>query len=126
VHPHKIVIREVERNRSAEILKLLAESVREAGQPAHVHSHRQILALHVGSGNQIFGGIAAHDEPINLYQLGGAVAAGSVHIGLAVNFKNLAERKGSDPENRISLGILRTAKSRVREILRLVFLISKF
>ena len=38
-------MREMQRDRSLQVLKLLAESVRQFRKPAHAHSHRQILAL---------------------------------------------------------------------------------
>ena len=43
----KVVIREIERNRSLEILKLFAESIREPGKPSAVHPHRVSLFLNV-------------------------------------------------------------------------------
>lgn len=46
VQPHEIVLYEVQRHRVSVILDLLGEGVREPGEPAHVHSNREVLTLH--------------------------------------------------------------------------------
>ena len=49
---HEIVIGEVERNRCLEVLPLLAESVREASQAAHVEAGCAVQTLNVTRGCQ--------------------------------------------------------------------------
>jgi hypothetical protein len=43
--PAKVVIGEVERERGIKVLPLLAERVRQTGQPPHAHAHRKVLPL---------------------------------------------------------------------------------
>jgi hypothetical protein len=45
VDPHQIVVRNMQRDCGTEVLDLLAERVRQAGEPAHTHPDRQVLAL---------------------------------------------------------------------------------
>ena len=54
---HEIVIREIQRDRSFKVFKLLAESVREPGQAAAVHPQRVILLFNVRRGNPATSGI---------------------------------------------------------------------
>ena len=49
----KIVIREIQRNRSLKVFKLFAESVCQAGEAAAVHPQRVILFLNVRCGNAV-------------------------------------------------------------------------
>ena len=45
VNPHEVVPREVQAQRGPQILPLLAERVRQSGQAADLHPHREILPL---------------------------------------------------------------------------------
>ena len=67
VHLAKIVIREIERNRSFKILNLFAESVGQAGQSAAVHPQRVILLLNVAGGNPAHVGHPANHRPLSLH-----------------------------------------------------------
>lgn len=51
VNPDKIIVCEVERYRSLQILQLLAEGTGKPGEPSHAHPHSKVLALHKASGN---------------------------------------------------------------------------
>jgi hypothetical protein len=65
-HPQRImslaevVIREIERHRSLKVLKLFAESVREAGEPSAVHPQRVVLLLNVAGRDPINVGHSSH------------------------------------------------------------------
>src|SRR5882724_2187324 len=87
---NEVVISEVKRDGGAEILALLAESVCQASQAAHVHPHRQILALNVGRGNQIGVWIASNDNLPHVDQLRGAVSPLLGKFYGCVNFNQLA------------------------------------
>ena len=50
----KIVKAEVERNRRAVVVEFVAEAVGQPGQPANLHPHGEVLALHMRL--QIFAG----------------------------------------------------------------------
>ena len=41
--PHEIIVREVQTNGCLEVFQLLAETVGQAGKPAHLHTHREVL-----------------------------------------------------------------------------------
>src|SRR5208282_4248085 len=47
----EVVIREIEGNRSLKVFKLLAESVRQAREPAAMHPQRVILFFNVAGGD---------------------------------------------------------------------------
>ena len=47
VNPGEIVVHEMERNGGSMVLQLLAESIGEAREPAHVHPHGEVLAFDV-------------------------------------------------------------------------------
>ena len=51
MNPAEIVMHVMECNGVFQILQLLAESVSQSSEPAHRHSHRQILALNVAGRN---------------------------------------------------------------------------
>jgi hypothetical protein len=38
---------EVQRNSVSVVFELLAEAVRQAGEPPHGHTHREVLAFHI-------------------------------------------------------------------------------
>ena len=44
----EVVVHEVQRDRVHVILDLLRERVRQTGEAAHSHAHREVLALDVG------------------------------------------------------------------------------
>ena len=64
---HKIVIREIERNRSLKVFKLFAESIGEAGETAAVHPQGVILLFNVRGCNQIHIRLAANRFLFNLH-----------------------------------------------------------
>src|SRR5665213_377835 len=43
VKPHEIIVREVEANRRLKVFDLLREAIGQAGKPAHLHPHCQVL-----------------------------------------------------------------------------------
>lgn len=47
VNPQEVVMHEVNRNRVEVVLDFLTEAVRQAREPAHLHSHGEVLALDV-------------------------------------------------------------------------------
>ena len=51
VDSHEIVVGKVEGERSIVIFPLLAESVCQASKAANLHSHCEVLALHVAGAN---------------------------------------------------------------------------
>ena len=55
MNPAEIVVHVVEADRVAVVLQLLREPVREAGEAAHAHPHREVLPLHVGSADVVAG-----------------------------------------------------------------------
>ena len=58
VDSDKVVIHEVQRHGVGVVLHLLRKCVREPGEAAHVHPHREVLALHVGRGDVLRIGLA--------------------------------------------------------------------
>ena len=44
---HEVVVRDVERDRGAVVLELLAEGVGEPREPAHAHPHAEVRAFHI-------------------------------------------------------------------------------
>lgn len=58
VDTHPVVEHEVERDRVDVALQLLGKAVGEAGEPAHVHAHREVLALHIARADVLFVGLA--------------------------------------------------------------------
>jgi hypothetical protein len=53
MNPHEIVVREVQGICGLEIFQLLAESVGQPRQPAHLHPARQILPLDIRDRNHV-------------------------------------------------------------------------
>jgi hypothetical protein len=62
----EVVIREVQGDSGFQVAELTRESVREPGQPPKLHSHGQILSLHVAGRNVLRVGIAAANFGYNL------------------------------------------------------------
>jgi hypothetical protein len=48
VNPHEVVVHEVQGDRVRVHLDLLAERIRQPGEAAHVHPHRQVLRSRYG------------------------------------------------------------------------------
>ena len=53
MHPHEIVVREVQCNRSLEVGELLGKSIGQPCETPHLHPHGQVLAFDVGSANPL-------------------------------------------------------------------------
>ena len=51
MHAHEVVMCEVQRDRSPQILDLFAKGVREPGKPTHLHTHGQVLPFNVAGRN---------------------------------------------------------------------------
>jgi hypothetical protein len=47
MHAAEVVMHVVERNRVAVIVHLLAEAVGQTSEPAHLHSHGEVLPFHI-------------------------------------------------------------------------------
>ena len=47
VQPDQIVVSKVQRDGRLQVFRLLAESIGQAGKPAHGHTHRQVLTLNM-------------------------------------------------------------------------------
>src|SRR4029079_17376329 len=71
----EIVEHEIERNRVNVVVELLAESVREPGEPPHGHAHGEVLALDIRGRNVPVVGIALDRILLRSAALAGAVAA---------------------------------------------------
>ena len=74
MNPHVVAIHEVKSDSIGMIFQFLGESIRQPSEASHAHSHRQILALHVGSAYVLRVRIAAHDFNIAADTGCGAVA----------------------------------------------------
>lgn len=48
MYPNDIVVNHVQGDRERVVLDLLGKDVRQTGEPAHVHSHVEVLTLDVG------------------------------------------------------------------------------
>jgi hypothetical protein len=91
---HKVVIREVQGNRSFKVFKLFTECVRETGKPAAMHPQGVILLLNVRRGNAVNFWHPAHNRLFNFHNLRRAIpnSGGSRRIterGNGVGFYNL-------------------------------------
>src|SRR5438067_9890235 len=49
----KVIVKEVESERSLQVFPLAAEGVRQSRQSSHIGSHRQVIALHNRSRNAV-------------------------------------------------------------------------
>ena len=67
---HEVVIREVESDRSLEIIQLFGKRIGQPGETAHVHPHRQILALNVGCADVLWVRIAHYNLAFTADALG--------------------------------------------------------
>lgn len=90
VNAAEVVVHEVERDGVLVILNFLGKSVRQTREPAHSHSHRQILAFDVTGGNVSVVRLARHNCPARAHTLCGAVTGISL-LGSAVNLHQLGE-----------------------------------
>ena len=90
MQPDKVVIHVVERDGVGVVLDLLAERVREPGEPAHMHPHGEVLALDVGRGDVLRVGATLDLDLAGSGAFGGAVAARRTRRG-AVDLHELGK-----------------------------------
>ena len=62
VNPAKIVVHVMERNGVLQVFEFLREGIRQAREPAHRHSHGQILSLNIAGRNVVVIGCAANNR----------------------------------------------------------------
>ena len=74
MHAGEVVVHVEQRNHGDVVVKLLTEGVRQASEPAHVHSHIEILPFHEASRDMRRFRIADHLHPLGAKTLRGAVA----------------------------------------------------
>lgn len=75
MNSREVVIHIVKRNRVAQVIKLLAETVGQARESAHAHSHRKVLAFDVASRDMLRVGVAGDCFWLTANALAGAVAS---------------------------------------------------
>jgi hypothetical protein len=75
------------------IVNLLAERIRQARKPAHLHSHVEILALDVAGRDVLFSRVADDFDAFGAQTLRGAVASLPFRI-VAVNLVSWRSRSG--------------------------------
>jgi len=86
----EVVVGEVQAEGGPQVLPLLAEGIRQAGKPANLHPHREVLALHNRSADTLGIG-AAHDwDHLRAGDLRRAVPRFALN-GRAVNLDELGE-----------------------------------
>src|SRR5437899_6706593 len=61
MNPAKIVIREMQSNRSFQMRKFLTEGVRQSGESANCHPHGEVLPFHMRSADVVRIGVASSD-----------------------------------------------------------------
>ena len=71
----EVVIREVQRDVVSMHLDLLAESVRESGEAAHMHPHREVLSLDVARRDVLPVRAASDRRSLNAGDLAGVCGA---------------------------------------------------
>src|ERR1039458_4000455 len=90
VNPAEVVVGEVQTVCRPEVLPLLAESVRQPRQAAHLHSDGEILTLHMGRANLVGIGVAHDWDPLRVRHVGMAVP--TLAFGVAgINLDELRE-----------------------------------
>ena len=70
----EVVEAKVERNRGLVVLKLLAEAIRQAGEAADLHPHRQILPFDMAGANPLRVGISTDHYWYSLHDIRRRVA----------------------------------------------------
>jgi hypothetical protein len=85
MNPAEIVVHIMERNRVLQVLQFLAKCVRQPSEPAHRHSHRQILAFDKACRNVGVIGVALDDRFSFAHAHGWAVAGFRRVFNFAVN-----------------------------------------
>ena len=55
MHPHEVVVHEVEREHVQVVFRLLGEAIGQTGEASHPHPHGQVLALNVAGFEQFCG-----------------------------------------------------------------------
>ena len=73
MQPHKVVMREVQRNRRPMVLNLLGKAVGQAREPAHGHAHREVLPLNDACRNMLAVWRADNGRPFRADNLRGAI-----------------------------------------------------
>lgn len=72
----EVVVRDVDRHGVRVVLDLLGEAIGKAREAAHVHPHREVLALHDGRRDERRIGRARDIDPVHRSQPRRAVAHG--------------------------------------------------
>ena len=94
VHLAKVVICEIQRNRSLKVFQLFAESIRQAGKPSAMHSQGVVLLFNVRRGNRRYFRLADNRRPFSLHHFGRAIPTRSLfevsNMGDGQGFYHLA------------------------------------
>jgi hypothetical protein len=85
----EVVVGEVERYGAGEVFELLAVGVRETGEAAHRHSHREVLTLDVARRDRVGIGVADPHANVDAGADGRAVALASFLVVAPVLFDHL-------------------------------------
>lgn len=75
MHPHEIVMREVQRYGCAQVLDLLGEGICQPREPTHRHPHSQVLPLNEACRDMVLIGVASDHDPLPIGNLGRGIAA---------------------------------------------------
>lgn len=78
-----------ERDSRFQVVQLLAEPVRQAGEAAQMHPHAEIRPLDVAGGDALNPRVSAHADWYSVHNLCGRIPIGSLSIGFPVDFKQL-------------------------------------
>jgi hypothetical protein len=87
---HEIIMREMQPDRRAVVLCLLAESIGQARKPAHPHPHGEVLPFHKAGRNVLLIGITGHNVALGSDNLRRAITPRSDRLGF-VEFNRLPE-----------------------------------
>ena len=85
---HEVVITVMERDGSFEVFQFLAESIREAAQPAAVHPLGVILFLNVTRGDQINDRASCNGRALNVHYIGRGIPTLLREFGVGEGFEN--------------------------------------
>jgi len=98
MNPAKVVPSEMQAIRSPEVLPLLAESIRQAGEMAHAHADREVLALYMGCADSASIGVSHNWGHLRRNHFAGRVAVFigriAVHLNLLRIIAAVAKRGG--------------------------------
>src|SRR5438093_2383620 len=67
MNPAKVVVREMQSNRSLQMRKFLAEGVRQSGESANCHPHGEVLSFHMRCADVVRIRITSSDFGYNLH-----------------------------------------------------------